>query len=106
MNLLEALDFIMAVSSIKSPFSLKNPNEINFSLFEFELKLWIFPALIKPKDRLDLYNAMKKYLLDESLLKKLSMHSRKDIYEKYQRENFHHFLLEEYKELLKSKNYN
>lgn len=62
--------------------------------------------IIKPKDRLDLYNAMKKYLLDERLLKKLSMHSRKDIYKKYQRENFHHFLLEEYKELLKSKNYN
>lgn len=61
--------------------------------------------IIKPKDKLDLYHAMKKYLLDESLLKKLSIHSRKDICEKYQRENFHHFLLEEYKELQKSKNY-
>lgn len=57
--------------------------------------------LIKPKERKDLYDAMERYLLDKDLKNKLSIASRKEIIEKYERKNFHRLLLQEYMELLK-----
>ena len=57
--------------------------------------------LIEPKQRMSLHDAMEKYLQDEDLADKLSISSRKEIIEKYERQNFHKLLLKEYKELLK-----
>lgn len=56
--------------------------------------------IIEPKDKDELYDAMKKYLEDEKLSKKLSSSSRKDIITKYDRKVFYQYLLEEYNEVL------
>lgn len=56
--------------------------------------------IVEPKDKDELYLAMKKYLEDEKLSKKLSSNSRKDIITKYDRKVFYQYLLEEYNEVL------
>lgn len=56
--------------------------------------------IIQAKDQEGLYEAMKKYLEDKELSKKLSLHSREEILQKYDRKEFYHSLLKEYNEVL------
>ena len=57
--------------------------------------------IIEPKEKDQLYSAMKKYLEDEELARKLSSNSRKDILTKYDRKVFYQYLREEYNEVLR-----
>jgi len=56
--------------------------------------------IVEPKDKDELYSAMKKYLENEELSEKLSSDSRKDIITKYDRKVFYQYLLKEYNEVL------
>jgi glycosyltransferase involved in cell wall biosynthesis len=55
--------------------------------------------IVEPKNREELYNAMKRYLKDESLAQKLSINVRDDIIKKYDRVHFHKMILDEYREV-------
>lgn len=57
--------------------------------------------VVEPKDKVGLYYAMEKFILDEGLSNKLSLYSRNDIVEKYDRKRFHQYLLEEYLEAVR-----
>lgn len=57
--------------------------------------------IVEPKNKNKLYNAMKRYIVDERLAEQLSLNSRDDIIEKYDRKVFYQYLLEEYNEVLK-----
>ena len=56
--------------------------------------------IVKPKDANELYLAMKRYLEDEKLSKKLSLNSRNHIIKKHDRKIFYQFLLKEYNNIL------
>lgn len=56
--------------------------------------------IVEAKDQDGLYDAMKRYLEEKGLSKKLSSNSRNDIMKKYDRKQFHHDLLDEYNEVL------
>jgi glycosyltransferase involved in cell wall biosynthesis len=56
--------------------------------------------IVEPKDKDELHNAMKRYIEDEKLAEQLSLNSRDDIIEKYDRKVFYKFLLNEYNEVL------
>lgn len=56
--------------------------------------------IVPPKEKEALYHAMKRVVNDKELLPKLCLHTRDDIIRKYDRNQFHHFLLDEYKEIL------
>lgn len=56
--------------------------------------------IIKPKSEDELYLAMKRFLEDETLAKRLSENSRKEIVAKYSRKQFFNYLLDEYKEVI------
>jgi glycosyltransferase involved in cell wall biosynthesis len=58
--------------------------------------------IVEPKDKEELHKAMKRYVEDKSLANKLSLNSRDDIINKYDRLNFHNMLLDEYNEVLKN----
>ena len=58
--------------------------------------------IVPPKSNKALLDAMKSFLDERELAKKLSLNSRNDIIKKYDRENFHNYLLQEYKEVLKN----
>lgn len=61
--------------------------------------------VVKPKDPEELYNAMKKVLIDNDLLQKLRNNTRNSILGKYDKKTFYNLLLEEYYFLLKKANY-
>ena len=56
---------------------------------------------VEPKNKDELYNAMKKFLVDKSLAGKLSSNTRDDIIKKHDRKQFFKCLLDEYNEILK-----
>jgi len=58
--------------------------------------------IVEPKNIDELYRAMKRYLDDKNLVKKLSFNIRDNIIKKYNRELFFNDLFEEYNEVLKS----
>ena len=58
--------------------------------------------IVPPKSKKSLFEAMKSFLQESELAKKLSLNSRNDIIKKYDRKNFHNYLLQEYKEVLKN----
>ena len=57
--------------------------------------------IVEPKNKDELYNAMKKFLVDKSLAGKLSSNTRDDIIKKHDRKQFFKCLLDEYNEILK-----
>jgi len=56
--------------------------------------------LVEPKEKEDLFEAMQSIVEDQNLAKKLSLNSRSDIMQKYDRKLFHNYLLDEYKRIL------
>ena len=56
--------------------------------------------IIKPKDKDELYSAMKKYVENKKLAEQLSLNIRNDIIKKYDRVKFHKILLDEYNEVV------
>jgi len=58
--------------------------------------------IIEPKNKDELYNAMKIYLENEEVSIQLGSNSRKDILKKYDRKVFYQYLLEEYNEVFKN----
>ena len=56
--------------------------------------------IVEPKDKEELYDAMKRYIVDKELSTTLSLNIRNDMIKKYDRKVFHKYLLEEYKKVL------
>lgn len=56
--------------------------------------------IVEPKDKDELYDAMKKFLDDKGLADKLSLNIREDIIRKYDRKQFFEYLLKEYNEVI------
>lgn len=56
--------------------------------------------IVESKNKNDLFNAMKRFIDDKTLGKKLALNSRKNIVEKYDRKKFHQMLLDEYNEVI------
>lgn len=56
--------------------------------------------IVEPKDEHALFNAMKSYLTDSEQKNKLSLNSRKDIIQKYERKQVFQLILEEYKKVI------
>jgi len=56
--------------------------------------------IVEPKNKNELYNAMKIFLDDKKLSNKLSLNIREDIITKYDRKQFFEYLLNEYNEVL------
>lgn len=59
--------------------------------------------IVEPKDKEELYSAMKCYIEDDSLSAKLSLNSRDDIIKKYDRKVFFGYLLDEYNKIILEK---
>lgn len=55
--------------------------------------------IIKPKNSEELLNAMKKILLDQNLLNRISNNARESIKDKFNRKKFHKLVLNEYRNL-------
>ena len=58
--------------------------------------------VVEPKNSDVLYDAMKKFMVDENLKVLLSTNVRDEIVEKYDRKNFHQYLLDEYSEVIEN----
>ncbi len=58
--------------------------------------------IVEPKNSEALCEAMKKFMIDKNLVTLLSENIRDEIVEKYDRKNFHQYLLDEYNEVLKN----
>jgi len=58
--------------------------------------------VVEPKNSDVLYDAMKKFMVDENLKVLLSTNVRDEIVEKYDRKNFHQYLLDEYNEVIEN----
>jgi len=56
--------------------------------------------LVEPKEKEELFEAMQSVVEDQDLAKKLSLNSRSDIMQKYDRKVFHNYLFDEYKRIL------
>ena len=56
--------------------------------------------IVEPKSKEDLYNAMKKLLIDKNLIDRLILNTRENIVKKYDRKEFFKYLLNEYNEML------
>jgi glycosyltransferase involved in cell wall biosynthesis len=56
--------------------------------------------LVEPKDKEALLVAMKMFLHNRDLATTLSLNSRSDIMQKYDRKVFHNYLLNEYKDII------
>jgi glycosyltransferase involved in cell wall biosynthesis len=86
---------VLQASSMGIPSIVTNINGCNEIITHNENGL-----IVEPKDEEALYKAMKRYLEDKELSQKLSLNSRKGIIQKYDREVFYQYLLEEYNEVL------
>jgi len=58
--------------------------------------------VVEPKKSDVLYDAMRKFMVDENLKVLLSTNVRDEIVEKYDRKNFHQYLLDEYNEVIEN----
>ena len=56
--------------------------------------------LVEPKEKEELFEAMQSVVEDQDLAKKLSLNSKSDIMQKYDRKVFHNYLFDEYKRIL------
>ncbi|WP_458699891.1 glycosyltransferase family 4 protein [Sulfurospirillum sp. 1307] len=86
---------ILQASSMELPCIVSNINGCNEIINHGKNGL-----IVKPKDKGELYLAMKQFLEDETLSKRLSKNMRDSIVKKYDRKQFFKYLLEEYEEII------
>jgi len=86
---------VLQASSMELPCIVTNINGCNEIIENNKNGL-----IVEPKNKDELYLAMRRFLDDKDLAKTLAQNSRHNILEKYDRKQFFKYLLEEYEEVI------
>jgi glycosyltransferase involved in cell wall biosynthesis len=88
---------VLQACSMKLPCIVTNINGCN-EIIEHNIN----GLIVEPKDIDTLYDAMRRMENENKLAFQLGLNTRNDIIKKYDRKNFHQYLLEEYNKVLEN----